>query len=742
MNKVKFLVAAILSVLFVACSEEENLSQTSKTGFQISLTESVKVDSRSTPAELGKPLISQFNLKITNQVTGRESYNGSYKDFISAAAGMYTIEAECGDDLELALDNPYYKGSVEDVTLENGESKSVKVICTVANALASVVFDNSGVDSFDEQFSSYGIKVKVGISNTTIGNNGKSAYYRAGSKPTFAFVGTLKNGTPIEEVPLEDAKLSESETFGAGQHCVITLKLREANSGAHVEISKVEVDKVTINETIPMEWLPKPKVEAEGFDENNTLTFVETEQKQAALNLNLSSALQDMKFKFNFQDEQFAALDKEKTYQLSVAEDKVAIETALATTLPNVGDKPESIDLSNLLAKLQTNAGVTTTNTIEIDVKANNRWSSEAKEGEEASNLKYTLTCNKPEFSIAVQPENCWSREFTVDEVTVSGNADAEKIKANLKYQYYNGTDWVDCTTREAVVGRTQQFADAAEDIATKIYRVRALYRGVIASDEVEATLETPMQLPNSKMEEWSYTKDDVGWGGFDYYTFYPYQEGISDIWWATNNQRSQDGVKFGALSYKGSFAPCVSYAENIKPNGNRSALIYTSGHGGHYSSTGDFLYEESAFAGSLFIGKYNWNRDNNPMETINKGHNFSVRPSAFEFWYKYQPKNEDQFKVYIELKNGDEIIAFGEFIPTASALDTDWIKGTISISYSEEAKTATSIYVQFLSTTKTSFSESDFDKDKSFSFPMMSNWKVHMGSMLYIDDLNLVYDK
>ena len=125
----------------------------------------------------------------------------------------------------------------------------------------------------------------------------------------------------------------------------------------------------TINATIPMEWLPKPKVEAEGFDENNTLTFVETEQKQAALNLNLSSALQDMKFKFNFQDEQFAALDKEKTYQLSVAEDKVAIETALATTLPNVGDKPESIDLSNLLAKIQTNAGVTTTNTIEIDVR-------------------------------------------------------------------------------------------------------------------------------------------------------------------------------------------------------------------------------------------------------------------------------------------------------------------------------------------------------------------------------------
>lgn len=738
MNKVKFLVAAMLSVLFVACSEEENLSQTSKTGFQILLTESVKVDSRSTPAELGKPLISQFNLKITNQVTERESYNGSYKDFISAAAGMYTIEAECGDDLELALDNPYYKGSVEDVTLVNGESKSVKVICTVANALASVVFDNSGVDSFDEQFSSYEVKVKVGTNSTTIGNNGKSAYYRAGSKPTFTFIGTLKNGTSIEEVPLEDAKLSESETFAAGQHCVITLKLREANSGAHVEISKVEVDKATINETIPMEWLPKPKVEAEGFDENNTLTFVETEQKQAALNLNLSSALQDMKFKFNFQDEQFAALDKEKTYQLSVAEDKAAIETALGITLPDVGDKPESIDLSNLLAKIQTNAGVTTTNTIEIDVKANNRWSSEVKEGEEAPNLKYTLTCNKPEFSVAVQPENCWSREFTVDEVTVSGNADAEKIKANLKYQYYNGTDWVDCTTREAVVGRTQQFADAAEDIATKIYRVRALYRGVIASDEVEATLETPMQLPNSKMEDWNTERGEEfrvsdSWGTKKtYYKFYPYKNGETDIWWATNNQHSQDGNIVLGLGHPVAFAPCVSYSEDVKHEDYRSALIYTSGHGDGSNSTAEMIYEKNAFAGSLFIGK-----DENT-----KGHDFSVRPSAFEFWYKYQPKNEDQFKVYIELKNGDEIIASGEFIPTASSSDTDWVKGTISIPYPEDAKIATSINIQFLSTTKTSFSKSDFDRNKSFSFPMMPNWHVHMGSMLYIDDLNLVYDK
>lgn len=56
-----------------------------------------------------------------------------------------------------------------------------------------------------------------------------------------------------------------------------------------------------------MDWLPKPKVEAEGF-ENNILSFAETETKTAILNLNTASALQDLKLKFTFGDPQFSSL--------------------------------------------------------------------------------------------------------------------------------------------------------------------------------------------------------------------------------------------------------------------------------------------------------------------------------------------------------------------------------------------------------------------------------------------------
>ncbi len=732
MNKVKFLAAALLGVLFTACSEEENLSQTGKTGFLVSLAEDVKVESRSTPEELGDPVASQFNLKITNQVTGSELYNGSYtSDLIPASAGTYAIEATHGKDQLLAVDAPYYKGTAE-AELADGESETVNVECKVANALASVVFSDKGALKFEDQFSKYELNVLVS-GNSALIDGIKSAYYRAGSTPTFEFRGTLKDSGEEVVQTLTNAKFEDPATFAAGAHCVITLKIGAVEPGVKIEITKVEVKEVTVSETIPMEWLPKPKVTATGFDSNNTLAFVETEQKQAALNLNLSSALQDIKFKFNFGDEQFAeSLQKDKEYLLSNAEDKQAMEAALGITLPAVGDKPESIDLSGLIAKLQTNAGTPTTNTIEVDVQANNRWSSDAIEGNSAPNLTYTLTCNKPEFSIAVQPGNVWTKTFTIDEPTITAG-NAEVLNEKLVYQYRikdAGDDaWQTCSD-----GLEQAFG---EHPANKEYEVRAFYREGIVSNVVDITLETPEQLPNSGMEEWHTEPGDEfrvsdDWGTKrTYYKFYPYNDGATDIWWATNNQRSQDGNIVLGMGHPVAFAPCVSYSESIKHGDNRSVLIYTSGHGDGSTSTGELIYTNNAFAGSLFVGKDN-----------TTGHSFAVRPTSFKFWYKYIPKNSDTFKVYIELKNGDEIIASGTFIPETISSETDWIEGEIALDYGDSPKSATSIYVQFLSTTKTSFTESDFDRNKSFSFPMMSDWHVHMGSMLYIDDLSLIYNK
>ena len=755
MNKVKFLVAALLGVLFVACSEEENLSQTSKTGFLVSLAEDVKVESRSTPEELGEPVASQFNLKITNQVTGSELYNGSYtSDLIQASAGTYAIEATHGENQLLAVDAPYYKGTAE-AELADGESKTVNVKCKVANALASVVFSDGGALKFEDQFSECELNVLVAGDSALI-DGVKSAYYRAGSTPTFEFRGILKDGGEEVVQTLTDDKFSDPATFAAGAHCVITLKIGAVEPGVKIEITKVEVKEVTVSETIPMEWLPKPKVTATGFDSNNTLAFVETEQKQAALNLNLSSALQDIKFKFNFEDEQFASLDKEKEYLLST--DKATIEQALDITLPSVGDKPESIDLKPLLAKLQTNAGATTINTIEIDVKANNRWSSEVKEGEEASNLKYTLTCNKPEFSVSVKPENCWAWEFTVDEVSVTAG-NLEKIKSNLVYQYFDGINWVNCSdglTQRFVKDEDRKYIYLTDNLDLRTYRVRALYRNEIPSDEVTVILEEPWQLPNSDMEDWS---EDNYRGGR--YSFNPWDSNGIQFWDTSNDfttrhrYNSSNFLWDNIANYNGFHS--VSYVLGHGNKGLAAEIRSTANGRGNISGV---EYSYNKVAGDLFTGTANvivehqsigGDANGGDDKYIKVEASFSSRPTALQFYYKYVPYSSDSWSVHIELLDENKnIIIQNE--KTSSETMSDWSAEPfrVELNYANDMTYAKCKYIYVIFKSTINEGANMPYREITQTFYVLENGilnaktysPAYVGSVLTIDDISLVYDK
>ena len=111
-----------------------------------------------------------------------------------------------------------------------------------------------------------------------------------------------------------------------------------------------------------------------------------------------------------------------------------------------------------------------------------------------------------------------------------------------------------------------------------KQYQIRAVYREGIETEPVDVMLETPQQLPNSDMEEWStvkgetFTLSDSWFKKKTYYKFYPYSEGESDKWWDTNNLRSQDGNIVLGLGHPVAFSPCVSYSEDVKHGGNRAA--------------------------------------------------------------------------------------------------------------------------------------------------------------------------
>lgn len=720
---IKLLFILCVCSVFVGCSKDDE--QTERSGFVISLDEAtVDVASRATPKELGKPLDVNFHIKVVNTTTGSSVYDGAFTKLIPVNAGSYELTASYGEDVELEFDTPYYIGTVTAEHQKNVNTP-VSIPCKVGNALLSVVFENAS--AFNQLYTKYGLRVDVGESSKTIGGDetAKSLYFKAGSDVKIYFDATKKDNSPYS-VDLT-AGLASVLPFKAADHAVVKL----TTSAFGLKIEKIEVEKVTVSETIPVEWLPKPKVS--GFED---ITYVETDDAPSAvIDYTASLPIQDMELTVNMQDEQYSAYNKTYTLSTLTSDDRANLGK-LGIELPEVGvAKTGTINLQNLIGTMQTNAGATVDNTFSLRVKANNRWSDET-----AAAKTYKVEVVKPEFSVKVDERNCWSREFTVDEVSItSGNV--ERLKEKLVYQYYNGSEWVDCADRNNVKGRLQQFASRAEDISTKQYKVRALYRGAIPSNEVTATLETPTQLPNSDMEEWQSVKlgkTSIFGGRADFYDFLPYKSGESDIWWATKNERSRD---YSVSRIKITSAPCVSYTDDssIVHGGSKSALIYTSGHGGSYASTVDIIYPEGAFAGSLFIGKYKWS---DGKEQLDPGHAFSKRPTSLVFWYKYIPKNTDSFKVYAELKNGNDIIASGTYIPTAISSETEWVKIELPLVYVDTPNVATDIFVQFLSTEKTSFVASDFDKKKKVSFPNMPNWEVHMGSRLYIDDISLVYDK
>lgn len=715
MKYVNYLCVWCLAMVLFAC-QEESLEQSGKTGFVVSLTDGTEVAvSRATPGELKESLpieAKDFDLTITGSSTGETAYSGKVSGgLIPVKAGVYNLTATYGENPVLALDAPYFKGEMEKAIVRGGETTSVEIPCKVANSLLSVTFDNSK-ESFEDIYSDYSVEVKVGEESVTLKKDGKeSAYFRADSGIEVIFHGTLKEDGEKKLVSLDLSGIKELP-LQAGDHLKLTLMPELDKYDIPLSVEAAEVVTVTLEETIPVSWLPKPKVSAEGFDENNTLTFVETEAKTAKLNLGLSSALQDMKLKFNFEDEQFSSLQKDKEYLLSDAEDKAAMEEALGITLPEIGATEASIDLSGVVSRMQTNAGATVNNTIEVDVMANDRWSSE----DENVNRVYKLVCNKPVFRIDAYPGNIWTKEFTVnalrEEQVESGNFSA--ISESITYQYSTDqSEWF------ALSDGMRQ--DKLKPGTT--YYIRGLYRGVIPGEMAEVTTYPEIPLKNGGLEGAKVSAgDDSNVLRGSVYEW--------DGWATLNNMSTPSGVT--AYSFN-SRSGCRPTSDSYKGDAVR---VITLGYG-----IGGFAKPKKAMHSKLYLGV---SADGDGNGIVN-GIEYKSRPSHLTFWYKcISNKGNDESLVQVQLLHDDVVLGEASF--TTSSQNT-YIMKTLEINYSEYSSNLSlspnKLQILFQSGIKEPLNIADL---KSF----IPSWNTvdktadatFRGNELFVDEVSLVYDK
>ena len=253
-----------LGLCLAGCSQEEVVSFANGT-LRLSIGHvSQSTETRATPSQLGKPLVERFKLKVQRAGSERVFYDGAFVDNLELNVGTYDITAYYGEDVFLGKDCPYYEG-VATATIEADQSASVTIPCRVANALVSVVFgrDEEERARFDRFYKDYGLRVRIGNHSVDLPSDEakQSIYFPAGSEPTLIFYGTLKEFDRVVTCELQSSDLPT--IYEAAEHAIVTLTLPDPESALTINISKVEVETVTIEETIPISWLPAPVVTAQ-----------------------------------------------------------------------------------------------------------------------------------------------------------------------------------------------------------------------------------------------------------------------------------------------------------------------------------------------------------------------------------------------------------------------------------------------------------------------------------------------
>lgn len=704
-------------MVLTGCQSDEETILSGKTGLLVTLTdEENKAYSRTAPSGLEDPVMEKFQLKVVYSGTDKSAYKGSCKESVLLLEGLYDLTATYGDNPVIALDAPYYTGSLAGQEVIKGQMIPISIPCSVANSLLSVIYNK---ESLNKMYESYYVTVSAGSESVDLdADSGKSAYFRAGSSVKLVFHGRL-SGTG-KEVVHDIPEQKQFANIPVKTHVKVTLGLDESSvtSGVGISIEKLETETVSISETIPVEYLPKPKLETDDFV-NNTLSFAETEKKQAVIRLKLSSALQELKLKFNSADAKFAGLEQGREYLLSNAEDKSVIETALGITLPEIGATECCLDFTSLIPQLMTDRGATVASTVEVDVKANNRWASE----DAAANRVYTLTCNKPIFHVSVYPGNIWTKEFTMNPLSAEDveAGDYELLGQKMKYQFSTDgeTDWIDLSD------------DLRKDGLNPgtMYYIRGVYRNEICSNPVTVTTYSVVNLENGGLEGASVVK------GADKNSS---QYGAEYEWngWCTLNELTCDDTHafiWGNTAFNSRSGTRPSSSVPIGSTGKTSAWIMTMGYGYGGTSPNKIISSE------LFLGTLTEVNHDSDTAVKNYGIDFNSHPTGLRFFYKYVPYNGDSSDIYIQLKGVDGEV-LGEAHLNQSEKVAEFKEETLQIEYkSEYLKMKPSKLVVVF---KSGFNSEVKDYGTSSLTGSNSAEPSHRGSELFIDDVSLVYDK
>lgn len=679
----------------------------------IHLTLTDRVETKAMPDALSPELTDQFMIKMTAVAEEKLVFGGTCAAFNAKAqlfkSGEYTIVASYGINPALAMDAPFYTSEVKTFTVEAGREQAVTLHCCVGNALAS--FELMNKDKLDKVLKDYYVEVVAnGQTVKWYPGSAENPYFKAGSEVAFYLKGIwIENNQPYSK------KISNILLVVPGKRYNYKLKFDTSNmTGVILDIQvDASVETITVNQTLPPSWLPKPKITADGFDENNLMTYTETEDAHTAI---ISYAairpVEDVEMTLEFADPNLLYLNKTYLFSALSESDRTAL-LAAGILLPTVDGASMSgtINLTAMTQSLLTKAGgVDAENVIKLRVKANDRWSDEAN---------FTIKTVKPLFNISVYPGNIWTKEFTANPLVAdsvkTGNYNRFK---DITYEFsIDGSNW--------------------EPLAIPLYRgglnpgtayyVRPKYRGEVPGETTALRTYEALSIPNCTLNE-GYTNTNPKKNN----PLYSFDGG----WIGTRNTLTchSNGANAFYVS-KSSTLP-------VSDNGSTVAHMMTIGWGaGNTCSFGNKSGSviNNISAGIVCVGDYNAEQDSIHAKKA------YIRPTSLSFVYKASPYGDDEYLINIQLVNitDHKEIVIGKALMKSGIAQASYVVENLNINYDDQCNylPITHVRILFKAGTKEDRDHLEDKFTKEGSGSLYSNSYIK-GSQFWLDSFVLNYDK
>lgn len=343
-------------------------------------------------------------------------------------------------------------------------------------------------------------------------------------------------------------------------------------------------------------------------------------------------------------------------------------------------------------------------------------------DGVSTDNLAETGSIVIPEYKATIDSRDIWARKATITITPKSGYDQYKDLIADALVISGIGAEHIENRNGNRFIVDVKDLEpDTDYDIAFSLNGYNPIHKVF--------TTEKPLQLPNSDMEDWHIKEQQSNWQWY-------FANKSEDQPWGTNNdltttRRSSAASNYAYNTISGTIPTNDAYS------GTSAALIRTVGWGNNRAyGTVNSRNCKNTDAGLLHLGN---NPTNANKSIVATGIEFKSRPSSMSFWYKYIPKNNQDFgyaEIILKDQSGTIIANSSTQLPRQNT----WKQITITLTYNENIMPANNIYVKFTSTVGDTFLDKN---DNNFSAPDFGNLSdgKYVGSQLYIDDIQLNYD-